>query len=158
MAYIDADILEIYTGIKKWTRNKKWILPRLVFLYPSFFLISCSYFRASLPYFTTHTDLVKRQQEAIKQRKAIKQGLQSDRDWTGDGFVKESESMASNWSSPFNLNLFYTLFTDKKCSSWIMKWVSYLWLLIIYEYFFLALLYFALDSFGLQCVIDLKLI
>jgi dihydropyrimidine dehydrogenase (NADP+) len=51
---------------------------------------------ASLPYFTTHTDLVKRQQEAIKQRKAFKQGLQSDRDWTGDGFVKESESMVSN--------------------------------------------------------------
>ncbi|KAJ4764058.1 Dihydropyrimidine dehydrogenase [Rhynchospora pubera] len=51
---------------------------------------------ASLPYFTTHTDLVKRQQEAIKQRKAIRKGLQSDKDWTGDGFVKESESMVSN--------------------------------------------------------------
>ncbi|OEL17071.1 Dihydropyrimidine dehydrogenase (NADP(+)), chloroplastic [Dichanthelium oligosanthes] len=52
--------------------------------------------RASLPYFTTHTDLVHRQQEAIKQRKAIKKGLQSDKDWTGDGFVKETESMVSN--------------------------------------------------------------
>jgi dihydropyrimidine dehydrogenase (NADP+) len=52
--------------------------------------------RASLQYFTTHTDLVKRQQEAIRQRKAIKKGLQSDKDWTGDGFVKESESMVSN--------------------------------------------------------------
>ncbi|KAK2421837.1 dihydropyrimidine dehydrogenase (NADP), chloroplastic [Trifolium repens] len=51
---------------------------------------------ASLQYFTTHTDLVKRQQEAIRQRKAIKKGLQSDKDWTGDGFVKESESMVSN--------------------------------------------------------------
>ncbi|ONK58568.1 uncharacterized protein A4U43_C09F14410 [Asparagus officinalis] len=51
---------------------------------------------ASLPYFTTHMDLVSRQQEAIKQRKAIKKGLQSDKDWTGDGFVKESESMVSN--------------------------------------------------------------
>jgi dihydropyrimidine dehydrogenase (NADP+) len=51
---------------------------------------------ASLPYFTTHTDLVHRQQEAIKQRKAIKKGLQSDKDWTGDGFVKETESMVSN--------------------------------------------------------------
>ncbi|KAF5191590.1 Dihydropyrimidine dehydrogenase [Thalictrum thalictroides] len=51
---------------------------------------------ASLPYFTTHTDLVHRQQEAIRQRKAIKQGLQSDKDWTGDGFVKETESMVSN--------------------------------------------------------------
>lgn len=51
---------------------------------------------ASLEYFTTHMDLVKRQQEAIRERKAIKKGLQSDKDWTGDGFVKETESMVSN--------------------------------------------------------------
>ncbi|KAL9374882.1 hypothetical protein Peur_031761 [Populus x canadensis] len=51
---------------------------------------------ASLEYFTTHMDLVRRQQEAIQQRKAIKKGLQSDKDWTGDGFVKETESMVSN--------------------------------------------------------------
>ncbi|KAK8600103.1 hypothetical protein V6N13_060078 [Hibiscus sabdariffa] len=51
---------------------------------------------ASLPYFTTHTDLVRRQQEAIQQRKAVKKGLGSDKDWTGDGFVKETESMVSN--------------------------------------------------------------
>ncbi|AQK74664.1 hypothetical protein Zm00014a_033724 [Zea mays] len=51
---------------------------------------------ASLPYFTTHTDLVHRQQEAVRQRKAIKKGLQSDKEWTGDGFVKETESMVSN--------------------------------------------------------------
>ncbi|CAK7324881.1 unnamed protein product [Dovyalis caffra] len=51
---------------------------------------------ASLEYFTTHMDLVRRQQEAIQQRKALKKGLQSDKDWTGDGFVKESESMVSN--------------------------------------------------------------
>ncbi|KAG6518506.1 dihydropyrimidine dehydrogenase (NADP(+)), chloroplastic-like [Zingiber officinale] len=50
----------------------------------------------SLQYFTTHTDLVRRQQDAIQQRKAIKKGLQSDKDWTGDGFVKETESMVSN--------------------------------------------------------------
>ncbi|GMI71506.1 pyrimidine 1 [Hibiscus trionum] len=51
---------------------------------------------ASLPYFTTHTELVRRQQEAIRQRKAVKKGLESDKDWTGDGFVKETESMVSN--------------------------------------------------------------
>ncbi|KAI3463568.1 hypothetical protein Pfo_020231 [Paulownia fortunei] len=51
---------------------------------------------ASLEYFTTHMDLVRRQQEAIRERKAIKKGLQSDKDWTGDGFVKETESMVSN--------------------------------------------------------------
>lgn len=50
----------------------------------------------SLEYFTTHTDLVRRQQEAIEQRRAEKKGLKSDKDWTGDGFVKETESMVSN--------------------------------------------------------------
>ncbi|CAI9113195.1 OLC1v1013760C1 [Oldenlandia corymbosa var. corymbosa] len=50
----------------------------------------------SLDYFTTHTDLVNRQQEAIRQRKAIRKGLASDKDWTGDGFVQETESMVSN--------------------------------------------------------------
>ncbi|XP_057459732.1 dihydropyrimidine dehydrogenase (NADP(+)), chloroplastic [Actinidia eriantha] len=50
----------------------------------------------SLQYFTTHTDLVQRQKAAIQQRKAVRKGLQSDKDWTGDGFVKESESMVSN--------------------------------------------------------------
>lgn len=51
---------------------------------------------ASLQYFTTHTDLVRRQQEAIRQRKAIRKGLTSDKEWTGDGFVKETETMVSN--------------------------------------------------------------
>ncbi|CAF1704924.1 unnamed protein product [Brassica napus] len=50
----------------------------------------------SLEYFTTHTDLVKRQKEAIEQRKAERRGLKSDKDWTEDGFVKETESMVSN--------------------------------------------------------------
>jgi dihydropyrimidine dehydrogenase (NADP+) len=65
----------------------------------SIYSFSCFFWwfpRVSLQYFTTHTDLVQRQQEAIKQRKAIRKGLQSDKDWTGDGFVKESESMVSN--------------------------------------------------------------
>lgn len=51
---------------------------------------------ASLQYFTTHTDLVARQQEAIRLRKSARKGLKSDKEWTGDGFVKETESMVSN--------------------------------------------------------------
>ncbi|CAN1266788.1 Dihydropyrimidine dehydrogenase (NADP(+)), chloroplastic [Linum perenne] len=51
---------------------------------------------ASLEYFTTHTDLVRRQQEAIQQRKEVRKGLKSDKEWTGDGFVEETESMVSN--------------------------------------------------------------
>eukprot|EP00899_Mesostigma_viride_P012000 jgi/Mesvir1/20800/Mv07904-RA.1 len=50
----------------------------------------------SLQYFTTHHDLVKRQHEAITAKKAKKVGLASDKEWTGDGFVKETETMVSN--------------------------------------------------------------
>eukprot|EP00241_Pyramimonas_parkeae_P006131 CAMPEP_0114244966 /NCGR_PEP_ID=MMETSP0058-20121206/11631_1 /TAXON_ID=36894 /ORGANISM="Pyramimonas parkeae, CCMP726" /LENGTH=398 /DNA_ID=CAMNT_0001357961 /DNA_START=386 /DNA_END=1582 /DNA_ORIENTATION=+ len=50
----------------------------------------------SLPYFTTHTDLVAKQKEAIALKKATKVGLANDKDWTGEGFVEESESMVSN--------------------------------------------------------------
>lgn len=51
---------------------------------------------ASLEYFTTHTDLVRRQQEAIQKKKAVRLGLASDKEWTGDGFVKQTETMVSN--------------------------------------------------------------
>ncbi|WOG84556.1 hypothetical protein DCAR_0103740 [Daucus carota subsp. sativus] len=50
----------------------------------------------SLQYFTTHTELVRMQKEAVQKKKAMKKGLASDKDWTGEGFVKESESMVSN--------------------------------------------------------------
>lgn len=50
----------------------------------------------ALPYFTTHTDLVSRQKEALALKKADKVGLDNDAAWTGDGFVAESESMVSN--------------------------------------------------------------
>ena len=52
--------------------------------------------RASLPYFTSHSELVRLQSEAIEARKAKKSGLASDKDWTGDGFVEETETMVSN--------------------------------------------------------------
>jgi dihydropyrimidine dehydrogenase (NADP+) len=50
----------------------------------------------SLGYFTTHTDLVHKQREALDKKKAARVGIASDDKWTGDGFVEESESMVSN--------------------------------------------------------------
>lgn len=47
---------------------------------------------ASLEYFTTHAELVRMQREA----KSARKGLASDKDWTGEGFVKETETMVSN--------------------------------------------------------------
>ena len=50
---------------------------------------------ASLPYFTSHSELVRMQRAAIAAKKA-RAGLDNDAAWTGDGFVKETESMVSN--------------------------------------------------------------
>jgi len=51
---------------------------------------------ASLPYFTTHTDLVHRQRTALAARKAVQVGLANDSEWEGDKFVENSNSMVAN--------------------------------------------------------------
>ena len=51
---------------------------------------------ASLPYFTTHHELVRMQRESIAAKKAARVGLSGDNEWSGDGFVKEAESMVAN--------------------------------------------------------------
>lgn len=60
---------------------------------PSLLLGCC---RASLPYFTTHTELVRLQKASLEEKRSARKGLASDKDWTGDGFVKETETMVSN--------------------------------------------------------------
>ena len=50
----------------------------------------------SLPYFTTHSELVRRQRAALDEKRAKKTGLANDADWSGDGFVAESQAMVSN--------------------------------------------------------------
>ena len=51
---------------------------------------------AELPCFTTHSRLYELQSAAIKEKKRARQGLANDADWTGEGFVTESQSMVSN--------------------------------------------------------------
>ncbi len=50
---------------------------------------------ASLPYFTTHMDLVARQRASIEAKKA-RVGLANDAEWSGDDFVANAESMVAN--------------------------------------------------------------
>lgn len=51
---------------------------------------------ASLPYFTSHHELVRMQHEALEQKKKKRVGLEGDDKWTGDGFVQEAASMVAN--------------------------------------------------------------
>lgn len=51
----------------------------------------------SLPYFTTHSDLVKRQAEARAAKKAeadAKKMIKGDEEWSGDDFVDQSDALA----------------------------------------------------------------
>jgi dihydroorotate dehydrogenase subfamily 1 len=50
----------------------------------------------SLPYFTTHSDLVRRQAEARAARKAAEANrmIKGDAEWSGDDFVDQSDALA----------------------------------------------------------------
>ncbi len=52
---------------------------------------------ASLPYFSTHADLVRRQTEAKSAAKARREGMiEKDTQWEGDKFVEQSNKLVSN--------------------------------------------------------------
>ena len=52
---------------------------------------------ASLPYFSTHADLVKRQATAKAKAKAKREGMvEKDAQWSGDEFVQQSDRLVSN--------------------------------------------------------------
>jgi dihydropyrimidine dehydrogenase (NADP+)/dihydropyrimidine dehydrogenase (NAD+) subunit PreA len=50
----------------------------------------------SLPYFTTHADLVRRQGErrAAQKAAAAAKVVKSDGEWSGDEFVKQSDALS----------------------------------------------------------------
>ena len=52
---------------------------------------------ASLPYFSTHADLVDRQAKAKAEAKARREGMvEKDAQWSGDDFVQQSDRLVSN--------------------------------------------------------------
>ncbi|MCP4840012.1 MAG: NAD-dependent dihydropyrimidine dehydrogenase subunit PreA [Planctomycetes bacterium] len=52
---------------------------------------------ASLPYFSTHADLVRRQAEAKAAAKARREGMvEKDTEWEGEKFVEQSDRLVSN--------------------------------------------------------------
>ena len=52
---------------------------------------------ASLPYFSTHADLVERQAKAKAEAKARREGMvEKDAQWSGDEFVAQSDRLVSN--------------------------------------------------------------
>ncbi|MFT5205090.1 MAG: hypothetical protein ACI9GC_000376, partial [Phycisphaerales bacterium] len=52
---------------------------------------------ASIPFFSTHADLVSRQAKSKAEAKARREGMiEKDAQWTGDDFVEQSDKLVSN--------------------------------------------------------------
>lgn len=94
---LGADTVQVCTGVMKFGYGhvKPMRDELLAFMAKHGFETLADFRGKSLPYFTTHADLVKRQTERKTAQKAAEaqQLVKSDTDWTGDEFVKQSDAL-----------------------------------------------------------------
>jgi dihydroorotate dehydrogenase subfamily 1 len=95
---LGADTVQVCTGVMKF--GYECVKPMqdelLGFMAKHKFETLEDFKGKSLPYFTTHADLVKRQGDrkaAQKAATAVK-GVKSDGEWSGDEFVKQSDALS----------------------------------------------------------------
>jgi dihydropyrimidine dehydrogenase (NADP+)/dihydropyrimidine dehydrogenase (NAD+) subunit PreA len=98
---LGADTVQVCTGVMKF--GYECVKPMgeelLAFMARHQFETLDDFKGKSLPYFTTHADLVKRQTERKVAQKAaaeVKQVVKSDTEWTGDEFVKQSDALSKS--------------------------------------------------------------
>lgn len=96
---VGADTVQVCTGVMKFGYEmvKPLCEQLLAFMEKHKFETLADFKGASLPYFTTHAELVRMQKErkaaqiaAAEQSKMIK----GDNEWSGDDFVKQSDALA----------------------------------------------------------------
>jgi dihydropyrimidine dehydrogenase (NADP+)/dihydropyrimidine dehydrogenase (NAD+) subunit PreA len=96
---LGADTVQVCTGVMKLGYDivSKMKDDLLAFMEKHKFDKIADFKGHSLQYFTTHHDLVERQQSARAAAKAKAAGVVTkDTDWHGDAFVKQSEALARN--------------------------------------------------------------
>jgi len=95
---LGSDTVQVCTGVMKFGYEcvKPMCEQLLAFMEKHQFETLADFKGKSLDYFTTHADLVKRQQERKAAQKAAetKKMIAADGDWTGDEFVKQSDALA----------------------------------------------------------------
>ncbi|HTH46542.1 MAG TPA: NAD-dependent dihydropyrimidine dehydrogenase subunit PreA, partial [Candidatus Limnocylindria bacterium] len=95
---LGADTVQVCTGVMKFGYEcvKPMCEELLGFMDKHKFETLADFKGKSLPYFTTHADLVKRQTERKAAQKAAeaKKVVKSDTEWTGDEFVKQSDALS----------------------------------------------------------------
>lgn len=95
---LGSDTVQVCTGVMKFGYGMVQPLCEqlLAFMEKHHFETLADFKGASLPYFTTHADLVKRQQDRKAAQKAAEEQktVRADGEWTGDDFVKQSDALA----------------------------------------------------------------
>jgi dihydroorotate dehydrogenase subfamily 1 len=99
---LGGDTVQVCTGVMKFGYEmvKPMCDELLAFMAKHKFETLADFKGKSLDYFTTHADLVKRQTERKAAQKAAaaaappKKMVQTDGEWTGDDFVKQSAALA----------------------------------------------------------------
>ena len=95
---LGSDTVQVCTGVMKF--GYECVKPMqdelLAFMAKHKFETLADFKGKSLPYFTTHADLVKRQTErkAAQKAAAAVKTVNSDGEWTGDEFVKQSDALS----------------------------------------------------------------
>ena len=95
---LGADTVQVCTGVMKF--GYECVKPMqdelLAFMAKHGFETLDAFKGASLPYFTTHADLVRRQAErkAAQKEAAAAKVVKNDAEWSGDDFVKQSDALA----------------------------------------------------------------
>jgi dihydroorotate dehydrogenase subfamily 1 len=95
---LGADTVQVCTGVMKfgYEHIKPMCEQLLAFMEKHKFETVSDFKGKSLDYFTTHADLVKRQNErkAAQKAAAAAKVVRSDGEWSGDEFVKQSEALS----------------------------------------------------------------
>ncbi|MFQ3671298.1 MAG: NAD-dependent dihydropyrimidine dehydrogenase subunit PreA [Verrucomicrobiia bacterium] len=94
---LGADTVQVCTGVMKFGYGMVKSLQEnlLAFMDKHGFQTPADFKGRSLPYFTTHAELVRLQQERKAARAAeASRMIQADGEWSGDDFVKQSQALA----------------------------------------------------------------
>ena len=92
---LGADTVQVCTGVMKFGYDsvKRMCDELLGFMEKHNFETIADFKGASLPYFTTHTELVRMQKER-KAAAEAKKMVKADGEWSGDDFVAQSDALA----------------------------------------------------------------
>ncbi len=95
---LGCDTVQVCTGVMKFGYEcvKPMCEQLLAFMERHAFAMPADFKGRSLPYFTTHADLVRRQcdRKAAQKAAAPSRAVKGDGEWSGDDFVKQSDALS----------------------------------------------------------------